>query len=361
MPHDEQQLPLDDQVEPQQPEAPPAQRPPMADPQLAANIDQILPGYVQAHADAPDDERAIAGRVVATEASLIGALQARELDVESYLQARARGLQAAIKAAVQATAPGQWVLHQGVEASYCVPSATACDQVAVVLAIDVFGWRPWVGDARTGRFEPDVYEHDGQTYMRGWVSARSELLNRRVDHLEFTRSPDERFTGRESKLTDAIRDGERVVTPATYRKHWGDFRSSVFTLGRRKAISTCAGINRVPLDYLEQLAGVDFVAKIPRGHGGGSSADRQNRVELPHGDDVNKNAAWLWSVIVSRVGTDDTGAARQLLKQASAFKDFQGLDDHRRIKSNGMVAGTVKRLQQHATFGGPITDAERAL
>lgn len=236
------------------------------------------------------------------------------------------------KAAIQHTQPEDWVLHKLDEKETAIPSDAACSVLSQYFGIELFDIRPVkvMQETQAVVFHPELVEFEGGGHgFRAWTSARSKVLGAVSEIIEGTVIVGGGFTGRS---IDQVGDS--------------DLRSALLTLLRSKAARQISGCSKVPASYLKEC-GLD-VGRCTKGHGFGSSNERRASKVAEEG--VPENAENLRLEILRRVGGDES-AAKTLLKEITAGKNFAGFTSTKAMTKEWQVKNAWDALKKHATFG----------
>jgi hypothetical protein len=279
-----------------------------------------------------DYEVALAAR---TDLAVLDRLTGIERAAEIFAR-RVDLIAACHRAALRATRPQDWVLsrdrHGTETAMLC---ASGADIVAQIYGVVVTNMRPV--DAR-GIFEPDrLARSNGSFGYRAWCDATSRVTGGAVEALECVRWSDEDFTGR---ATDAR--GEIVATRGAALD--SDLRASVYRLARTKAVRVLCAMTRLPVSELSAAwSGTDrSLEQCRRGHGYGSSAERAAAAVSDAGIESRRDE--LRAAVLSVVG-GDANAARAMLREVTAGKDFAGFESVDRMTKIWQIENALLRLR----------------
>jgi len=255
------------------------------------------------------------------------------------------------RAAIKRTHPQDWTLTKWKDGSVTARlMESGCNVVGQAFGIEVHGIRPL---DKNGNPAPQRSANPNGSYtLRLWCDARSKVTGLDVEGIMAARRSDEDFTGR-----SVDGDGNMTTNPS---KRAGaldsDLEVAVLTLCRTKPIRILSGTTKVPASVLDDCwAGTKKTsAACPKGHGFGSSTDRNAAgVTEP---DVVKGAAELWATILQRTG-GDADAARDVLREVTSFtpkgggKPFAGYDSVARITTDKMLNLARRTLATHPVFG----------
>lgn len=286
-----------------------------------------------------DREVALAAR---TDLAVLDRLTGIERAAEIFAR-RVDLIAACHRAALRATRPQDWVLsrdrHGTETAMLC---ASGADIVAQIYGIVVTNMRPV--DAR-GIFEPDrLTRANGSFGYRAWCDATSRVTGGAIDALECVRWSDEDFTGRS---TDA--HGEIVASRGAALD--SDLRASVYRLARTKAVRVLCAMTRLPVSELAVAwSGTDrSTDQCRRGHGFGSSSERATTAVVADAGIESKRGE-LRAAVLSAVG-GDASAARALLRDLTAGKDFAGFDSVERMTKMWQLENALARLRARTEPG----------
>lgn len=250
------------------------------------------------------------------------------------------------RAALRATSPQDWVLFkdrdENVKAHLCDSGARKVAQfygisVGNVRVRGKDGWLPAKDHVPTPWPVPDALLTDEQrtsgvklhaVYL--CVDGFSRVTGDVVRDVVFGRRTDEQFIGRADRLDDLVKSTRtgadakvcRILAGMTAVESW---ELEEVWQGSRKSLDGCR-----------------------KGHGYGTSSERGASKVAEEG--VADAAEQLWNEIVARVGGDDN-AAKSLLKEVTAGKNFAGFTQYKRMTKDWQVENAWKALRKHPTFG----------
>lgn len=266
---------------------------------------------------------------------LVSQLQLMD-DAEVIFKRRCALLEACQTMAIRATRPEDWVLSKSksgeTTAMLCAPGAQV---VAQHYGIEVVNIRP---RGPRGEFRPEERRgENGELSLTAWCDAISHITGKSIEGIEASRSSKEDFTGR----SDA--------TGASKLVQLNDLRSSLYTLLLTKSCRILAGLSRVPVETLDAAwegttkssdrcrKGSGFGSGSARAAAGVSEVDAKARKELA-------------DELLRRTGGDKQ-AAKDVLKEITAGKNFAGFDTTERITKSWQLENAWSKLKEHPVFG----------
>lgn len=259
-------------------------------------------------------------------------------DATDLIQKRMKNLVQLRRAAFFLSSPSDWVLFRDLDGNeFAMLAGDSRERICDMLGISTSLARP-VDDL--GNFAPMAVESpDGQKGIRAWCDARCALMVRELLNIEATIWEDEDFTG---------------------RKGGRDHRPSLMTRLRAKAVRIFAGASRVPASELTDIfGGEEWKSKARKGHGYGSSADRQAEGVSETGLETAKQE--LREEIL-RFAAGDQNTAKAILKRITSYpaytskktgkdvKAFAGMESVERFTKKWQIENAWDKLRNDTEY-----------
>lgn len=254
---------------------------------------------------------------------------------------RAQLIEACRIGAISATSPVDWVLSKGRDdVATAMLCASGAQVVSLYFGIKVKNMRPVVD----GIFQPkkEIDPETGEVHYQCWFDAKSTVTGQEIFDVEAGRSSKEQFVGR----------GGLDTTSALVAL--SDLRLSCSTLALTKSARILGALTRLAIDVLKK-AGID-IEQCRKGHGYGTATERG--AQTVASGDVKARAKKLGEDILARV-SGDVEAARGLLKEISAGKNFAGFESVERFTIAWQLDNAEAKLKAHQVFGDRAKDGAK--